>query len=61
MNWLDKNGSFLGAEITPIPCSDEYDTHTRVVRSPADAATGVVYATGHSGADKVEYKSLSFR
>lgn len=61
VNWLDKNGSFLGAEITPIPCSDEYDTHTRVVRSPADAATGVVYATGHSGADKVEYKSLSFR
>ena len=61
VNWLSKKGDFLGTDLTPISCSEDFETHTKIVQAPNEASAGIIYATGHSGLDQVEYKSLSFK
>jgi len=61
VNWVDKKGAFLGADISPVACSQQYATESRMVRAPTAATAGIVYATGHTSTDLVEYKMLSFR
>lgn len=61
VNWLSKNGDFLGTDLTPHLCTDEFSEIEKITLAPEDASVAIVYASGHWGDDKIEYKSLSFK
>ena len=61
VNWLDRGGAFIDTSISVFACDAAYEAHRVAVTAPANAATGVVYATGHLPDKTAEITRVSFR
>lgn len=60
-NWHDSSNAFLGTSLIPLPCTENFEHYMQTVTSPERAVTAIIYANGHSGDDRVEFKSLSLK
>ena len=61
VNWLDASGKFIAPDISVFECSPDFVSHASVVTAPTDAATAVVYASGHLPDKSAEITRVSFR
>ncbi len=59
-NWMDEQGDFLTTSIETFDCTTQWETHEMNVVAPANAASVIIYASGHTDTP-LEFKSLSFR
>ena len=60
VNWHDAKGRFIITNIDTFECSTDWTTHTMEVTAPIDAASAVIYASGHTPT-MIEFKTVSFR
>ncbi|MEH6350209.1 phospholipid carrier-dependent glycosyltransferase [Pseudomonas sp. 3JA] len=59
-NWMDDQGNFITTSIETFDCTTQWETHEMSVVAPANAASVIIYASGHTDTP-LEFKSLSFR
>lgn len=59
VNWLDKRGKFISAKITPVLCSESWNSYSMQVVAPSNAESAIIYASGHTK-DPVQFKKNSF-
>ena len=60
VNWHDAQGQFIITNIATFECSENWTEHTMEVTAPIDAASAVIYASGHTPT-MIEFKTVSFR
>jgi len=60
VNWLDKSGEFIKADIKIFDCRKEWRTESQLVVAPIGAGYATVYATGHETAS-VEISLVSLK
>lgn len=60
INWLDKNGKFVRADLKVFECSSDWAEHTLEGTVPANVVKAIVYTAGHTPIP-LEFKSNSFR
>ena len=60
VNWTDREGRFLRADIVAFRCRDELAMESQEVKAPHRAGFAVVYGTSHGDAE-IEIAEISFR
>ncbi len=60
VNWLDVQGRFIIANIIPFDCESFWAEHSMEVLSPSNAATAIVYISGHTQTF-LDFKKIGFR
>lgn len=64
MNWLDKAGKHLPADLRAVSVESQWKSYELAARAPAGAAYAEIYATAHSGVvwlDGFEFRSVVSR
>jgi hypothetical protein len=60
INWANKNGKFIGANIKTFDCAPMWSEISMEGVVPKEAKTAIVYVVGHT-ATPIEYKKVSLR
>ncbi|MDR1074898.1 MAG: hypothetical protein LBL59_00905 [Xanthomonadaceae bacterium] len=60
INWLDKDGEFLGTDITVFPCGQDWERHGQTVRAPERAANAIVFGGSH-GEKTIQLSEVSLK